>query len=55
MTDKEFSDLAHVVLAPCNADYSPDVLYAEEVCIIGECTGVYHGMKYQEPKKNPHE
>ena len=31
-----------IVLLPANQNYSPIVVNAEEVLIVGECVGVYH-------------
>lgn len=35
----------NIILSPCNAEYSPILKNVNDVCIIGECVGVYHSIK----------
>lgn len=34
----------HLILMPCNTEYKPIIADPDDVCVIGECIGVYRGV-----------
>ena len=34
----------HLILMPCNSEYKPIIADPDDVCVIGECIGVYRGV-----------
>lgn len=34
----------HLILMPCNTEYKPIIVDPDDVCVIGECVGVYRGV-----------
>ena len=34
----------HLILMPCNTEYKPIIVDPDDVCVIGECIGVYRGV-----------
>lgn len=42
---KVYRDGEHVLLNPCNGEYSPIIKPAQDVSILGECVGTFHNIK----------
>lgn len=41
---KLYREDGHWILMPCNTEYKPIIADPDDVCVIGECIGVYRGV-----------
>ena len=41
---KLYREDGHWILMPCNMEYKPIIADPDDVCVIGECIGVYRGV-----------